>query len=441
MTDAPLSPPEHCDIAIVGAGLAGSLIALALADKRPDLRVALIDADHRAGGNHVWSFFDSDVSEEGRALLSPLISRRWESGYDVRFPGHSRRLSAGYNSISSDRLHEVLEQRVGNLLLGSAVEVLDDDHILLKNGNKIIAKAVIDARGFAPKKCDEPSGTIDGSEHYQACDPAAYLPDGGYNAIDPVSPDAGSFFGQNPLPPDLDPSHFGWQKFVGRTLRLAAPHGLDRPVIMDATVEQIDGYRFVYLLPWDEQRIFVEDTYYSDDAALDTAAIRGRIADYAAGQGWQVEAVEHEETGVLPVAKGGAFESFWPQGGGIARAGMRAGLFHATTGYSLPMATELAVAIAGQPDLSGDALARWSHDRAQAHWRGQGYYRMLSRMLFDAAQPDARYRIFERFYHLPEPLIERFYAGRSTIADKFRILCGRPPVPIRAAMHALIGKQ
>lgn len=210
---------------------------------------------------------------------------------------------------------------------------------------------------------------------------------------------------------------------------------------MDATVEQIDGYRFVYLLPWNERRIFVEDTYYSDDAALNTGAIRDRIADYATGQGWQIEAVEHEETGVLPVAKGGAFEGFWSQGSGIARAGMRAGLFHATTGYSLPMATELAVSIAGQQDFSGPALARWTHEHAQAHWRGQGYYRMLSRMLFDAAQPDARYRIFERFYRLPEPLVERFYAGRSSITDKFRILCGRPPVPIRAAMHALIGKQ
>jgi lycopene beta-cyclase len=120
---------------------------------------------------------------------------------------------------------------------------------------------------------------------------------------------------------------------------------------------------------------------------------------------------------------------------------MHAGLFHATTGYSLPMAVALAVAIARQRDLTGEGLARWVYDRAQAHWRGQGYYRMLSRMLFDAARPDTRYRIFERFYRLPEPLIERFYAGRSTIADKFRILCGRPPVPIRAAMQALIGKR
>ena len=46
------------------------------------------------------------------------------------------------------------------------------------------------------------------------------------------------------------------------------------------------------------------------------------------------------------------------------------------------------------------------------HWRRTGYYRLLNRMLFCAAEPDQRYRIFERFYGLSDPLIRRFYAGR-----------------------------
>ena len=41
----------------------------------------------------------------------------------------------------------------------------------------------------------------------------------------------------------------GWQKFLGQEVRLAAPHGLARPIIMDATVSQLDGYRFLYVLP------------------------------------------------------------------------------------------------------------------------------------------------------------------------------------------------
>jgi lycopene beta-cyclase len=64
---------------------------------------------------------------------------------------------------------------------------------------------------------------------------------------------------------------------------------------------------------------------------------------------------------------------------------------------------------------------------------------MLSRMLFGAAEPQRRYRMLERFYRLPEPLIERFYAGRSTPADRLRILAGRPPVPVAAAIASLAG--
>jgi len=58
-------------------------------------------------------------------------------------------------------------------------------------------------------------------------------------------------------------------------------------------------------------------------------------------------------------------------------------------------------------------------------------------MLFHAAEPEQRWRVFERFYRLPEPLIERFYAGHSTMADRLRVLCGRPPVPIGRALLAL----
>src|SRR3546814_19078066 len=77
---------------------------------------------------------------------------------------------------------------------------------------------------------------------------------------------------------------------------------------MDASVEQRDGYRFVYLLPFDAETLFVEDTYYSDDADLDAAAVRERIAAYAAAQGWDVAATTREESGVLPVVIAGDFE-------------------------------------------------------------------------------------------------------------------------------------
>lgn len=374
-----------CDLAILGGGLAGSLIALAFAARRPDVRLLLIERDATLGGNHLWSFFDGDIPAEDRWLVDPLVAHRWPHGHEVRFPAHSRQLTVPYNSISSARLdshvRSVLRDRI---LLSADAAIVAPDHVRLSDGREISAGAVIDAKGGS----------------------------------------------------DLLALRCGWQKFVGHTLRLAAPHGVDRPVIMDATVNQLDGYRFVYMLPWDERTIFVEDTYYSDTPALDIATLDSRIADYAVTSGWQVEAVIHHESGVLPVVHGGDFNRFWPVDDPVARAGVRAGLFHPMTGYSLPDAVAFALWLTTQS--LDDSLPTATRAYAAAHWRKGGYYRLLGRMLFGAARPGERWRIFERFYRLRPDLISRFYAGRSTLADRIRILCGRPPVPIRGAMRALL---
>jgi lycopene beta-cyclase len=58
-------------------------------------------------------------------------------------------------------------------------------------------------------------------------------------------------------------------------------------------------------------------------------------------------------------------------------------------------------------------------------------------MLFRAAEPSKRWSVMRRFYSLREPLVRRFYAGRSTTLDKARILTGKPPVPIHRALRQL----
>ena len=374
---------EH-DLLIVGGGLSGGLIACALAALRPDVRLLLLERGEAPGGNHVWSFFDGDVTPADRWLVDPFLSHRWEQGHEVRFPGFARRLDTPYNSITSARFATVLRDRLGErLMTGVEVAHLRAGEVELADGRLLRARAVIDARGAG----------------------------------------------------ELSALRCGWQKFVGLTLRLPRPHGIDRPVIMDATVPQIDGYRFVYLLPWDECSLFVEDTYYSDGPELDGPAIEDRIAAYARSQGWEGAQIVHREQGVLPVVHGGDFDRYWPSSDPVARAGAAAGLFQPMTGYSLPDAVRFALWLADRPM---EELAAATRAYALRHWRRGGYYRLLGRMLFGAAVPDRRWRIFARFYRLRPELIQRFYAGRSTLADRIRILCGRPPVRIRDAMRTVL---
>ena len=58
-------------------------------------------------------------------------------------------------------------------------------------------------------------------------------------------------------------------------------------------------------------------------------------------------------------------------------------------------------------------------------------------MLFRACAPGDRYKVLERFYRLSPGLIQRFYAARLTKWDKARLLIGKPPVPIPAAIKCI----
>ncbi|OYY79619.1 MAG: lycopene cyclase [Sphingomonas sp. 28-62-20] len=380
----------RCDLAIVGGGLAGGLIALALHKTRPDLDIRIIEGSASIGGNHLWSFFASDVAEADRWLIAPLISYGWTS-YDIAFPAHARMLKASYYSIESERLDALVRATLPDTAIMTGCKVLGASAkaVVLADGDRIEAKGVIDARGAG----------------------------------------------------DLGKLDLGWQKFVGREYALSEPHDLARPIVMDATVEQIDGYRFVYSLPFAATRMFVEDTYYSDTPTIDRAALTQRVDAYAAAKGWHTDHVIREESGALPVALGGDFEQYWRSGGNrVAKAGMRAGLFHPTTGYSLPDAVRTAALIARTSDLSGEALHELTHGFARKTWQRRGFYRMLDKMLYRAGEPDERYRILERFYRLNPALIGRFYAGQTTMFDQARILTGKPPVTITNAIRALRSK-
>ena len=369
---------------LVGGGLANGLIAYKLAQARPEVSFCLVEAAPHLGGQHTWSFFESDLDADGQWLL-PLISRSWDH-YQVRFPRRRRRISNGYRSITSEHFSTVLEAMLGErVMLDASVSSIDFTGVDLVGGQRLSAEIVIDGRG------------------------------------------PGDF-------PDLT---LGYQKFLGQTVRLSAEHDLDGPILMDATVDQKGGYRFVYVLPWDKRTLLIEDTRYTDHHDLDPDDFRAGVASYAASQGWNIEAVLAEEQGVLPVALEGDINAHWQRAAGHAMSGLRAALFHPTTGYSLPDAVRLANAICKLPHINRVSVEQLIREQSIATWKRRGFFRLLNRMLFRAAEPAERYRVLQRFYGLREPLMARFYAGRLTRLDKARIVSGVPPVPFFAGLRCI----
>lgn len=403
MANSPQPPQINADtphdVIIVGGGLAGGLIALALHRHAPWCRFALVEAGRSLGGHHRWSWFATDLGAQAQGLMAGFALNGWDEGYDIAFPGLRRTLPTAYRSLTSAEFHAKLiaELPADLVMLGTKAACLDAGGVTLADGTRLAAKRVIDCRPFHA------------SPHLAG----------------------------------------GWQVFLGQHFRCDKPHGLTRPVIMDASVDQIApygngaAYRFVYVLPLSPTEVFVEDTYYADEPRMDAEVLKGRVADYAHRNGWKGEVVD-QEAGILPVISGGNFNAALAEVAipGVALAGARGGFSHPLTSYTLPFAVDNALAIAqmiaARPALTGEELAAFCHRRAKRHWRATAYYRMLSRMLFEAAEPDKRVVVFEHFYALQGALVERFYAGRSTWPDRLRILTGKPPVTIGRAVRALI---
>lgn len=372
------------DLVLVGGGLANGLIALRLAETRPELKVAIVEAGPALGGNHTWSSFEADLSPAQRQWTAPLVVHRWRR-YSVRFPNRARTLDAGYVSSTSERLAEAVTAALpaDRIFLSAPAVSVAANEVLLADQRRLTARAVIDGRGQAP------------SPHM----------------------------------------NLRWQKFTGLELELAADHGLDGPIIMDATVPQLDGYRFLYALPFGPRTLLVEDTYFSDGEDLAPDTVRQRALDYAAQQGWHVTGIAREEVGILPMALSGDIEGLWTDATpGVALVGLRAGLFHPATGYSFPDAVRTADVIAALPAIDSDSVFAAVRAHSIRTWQARGFYRFLNRLLFEAAEPGERYKVLERFYGLSGKLVGRFYAGRSTLPDRLRTLVGKPPVPIGRAI-------
>lgn len=370
------------DCIIIGGGLAGSLLFFALKSQKPESKVLLIERETSIGGNHTWCFHESDIACSQHHWIRELISKSW-NGYDVYFPNLGRSIDSPYHAIKSSDLHKKLTQHYGNdILLDMEVVTFDKGSVTLSNGHCLRAVCVVDARGWPQVK-----------------------------------------------------SPVGYQKFVGLDLKLKKNHDLQRVLLKDARVEQIDGYRFIYILPWANDELLIEDTYYSNSPILDMEEIKARILAYAQNIGLEVQDILRVESGCLPLV-----DSFSPSSDDHLRLGASSLEYQPVTGYSFPQTFKRVQALVELNHFNYEDWQKALMESAQKDRGQRMYFHLLNRMLFLAADSKSRYRVLERFYKLPLPLIERFYSGKLRGLDQLRILIGRPPVSVLRAIKSLFGR-
>ena len=370
------------DIAILGGGLHGGLVATALSQLETSPRILLVERSRELCGDRVWSCHSTDVGAEIE-LLDSLPTAGWSS-YDVLFPAVCRRLGLEYRSMHSTAFAAFVLERLhasnADVRMNAQAEIADDGRILLGETESVSAELIVDARGVDPE--------------------------------------------------DSNRKRSGWQKFLGMEVELAEAHGCRYPCVMDAgrAVSQSNGYHFVYTLPFSETRLLVEDTYYSQDPSLDEEECRCVLDEYLEVRDWKVRRVVREERGILPIPLDGDTSPAVSAAPAPIAVGWRGGWFHPTTGYSFGLGVKVAAAVARCWKNSRGSVRSELHLLAERVRRQGRFARRLNQLLFSAFSPENRRNVLERFHRvLSDDAVARFYAMETRFADRMRLLVGRPP--------------
>ncbi len=357
-------------VLIAGGGIAGCLAALALARRRPDVPLLIVEEQERFGGDRRRLLFEAEADGADEAeLIAPLADHRWP-GFYVAFPGFSRKLRAGMLAIGPDALHEAMTATLApdQYRLGAKIVAVREDALVLDGGEEIRAEGAIDARGAA----------------------------------------------------NLSMLDLLYETRLERDYRLTAPHGVDRPVLIDAHGGAREGIGHVRCLPLAGDRIAIADVMVAEQAQPDGGA-GARIDAYLALRGWTAAGIEAERIVARPLPIGGDFAAFWRIGGArVAKIGLRGGFVHPATGRATADAARGALALAAQTDFSGAALHDAFEARARAAWKKRAFAREANGAIA-AAAPDARRAMIERLYALDPGLIERFHADRLGLLDRRKV--------------------
>ena len=362
---------------ILGAGLSGSLMALKLLENN-ERDFLIIDQNESLNlKTKTWSFFKNDINSDQLKFLSKMNLYVWPQ-YSVYFNETMKTYSSEYCTLHGEKFEKYFLSLIDeqHLLLGSETLVNEDLQVITVNQTNINYTYLIDARG--------------------------------------------EYTSEN--------SSVGYQKFVGLEIKFNSPHQLNSPVLIDARVSQIEGFRFFYCLPFNKDTILVEDTRYDKTKSLDKELFKKEVLTYVQKNFSDRFTVSRLETGQLPLTFNNQNISRISQK--TFPIGTRAGLSHPVTGYSLFLAIQSIDYLAKiliQDSEKADLLYKSYLDKKH---KQLNFYRRLNFILFEVADSNEKFKLFKYCYSRPQWLIEKFYSANFSLTDKIIFFLGIPPVNV-----------
>ncbi len=356
-------------IVIAGGGLAGSLAALAMARHRPDVPLLIIEEAETFGGTGIRTFSAAELGEDGASLIGAEAIARWPGIY-LSFPGLNRNLRIDWSGFGAVDLHQALVETLDpkQYRLGAKVVAVREDALVLDGGEEIKAEGAIDARGAT----------------------------------------------------NLSTLELLYEARLEREYVFAAPHRVDRPVLIDANVAQDGTLRFMQCVPLAEDRLVVGDVMLSERVQPDSEA-GGRLDAYVAARGWKGGASQGEHVWVRPLPYGGDFAAFWRLGGArVAKLGLRGGFVHPVTGRTLGDAVINAMLLTRQRDFSAGALHDLFENEAKQAWKKRELLRAVT-AAFARAKPENRRDLLASLYGLSPGTIAGLNADDLGWLDRMRV--------------------
>lgn len=209
----------------------------------------------------------------------------------------------------------------------------------------------------------------------------------------------------------------GYQKFLALELELEEPHQIKEPVLLDSTISQRDKLRCIHYLPLSETRIMIKDQRYSSNKELNLHEMKNDLMKIIDFYDWKVKKVVKEESQcrAMPISS----PKFRQEG----RVINLAGIFHETTGCSIPAATRLIDQMVATSFRLGELKEVVSNFRKETE-SDRRFLRFLNRYLVES-EPEKQHCFFQDIYQLPKPSLERFLRGSPSFLDRSRIMLGK----------------
>lgn len=343
---------EEKPVIIIGGGLWGTLLALRIRECLPHVALRLYEPSAQLGEKLSVSFHESDVSQEALKWLSPFISRRWND-FEVSFPKYTKKNTHMLCTMEPSHFHAVAREKLGSNTVFLNRDITPEEAI--KEGSFVIDTV---ARGY-------------------------------YKGL-------------------------GYQKTHGLIVKLIHPHRLTSPVTMDASVEQKNGFRYLQVLPLDEDRLLLKDVRFSTDPLLYHENFEADLLREAHQRRWMIGDILERETEFRKIPREYC-DQFCE--GRVIRLD---GFVHDITGDALPDAVRLIDRMVETSFRLGELKVVMKKYLVERKSRRR-YLRIINRMLYQAKTPcRERYQFFQSLHSMPPLIREKFYKGDLELMDMLR---------------------